>query len=689
MNDFEITLPDGRTVAVSAPDREGAMLAARNFMMRDKGEALGKEGGIDNFVRSMARGAALGGADEFAAAGDATIKTGPSDAPTWGRRYDENLQFQRGQDAGYDNNFPVWSTTGKIAGGVGGAFAALPKWLLSAPTMARGAGGGSIIGGTTGFNEGEGGFVDRAISGAKGVGLGAVAGAVLPPVVKVVGSVGNAIAESPGGRYVADKMIAPGMRWGADVLDSLAPKMKAADLSAAAPEGRQLPVAGFATDAADALRTAAPTGDKILDEAAARRIADAAQRGGDVPGMGRRIGELGQDAMLVDAGNPMVQRLGRTAYIAPGGAPKIINEAMDVRNRATGDRMAGTIDAAMGDSGPAVLAAQKLKLQRGNEGRVDYVEAVGPDAPYAISPQMRQIQQEAPAIRKAMDTIEANARERGVMLTPAQIAHRVKQQLAGDADAAFASGTAVNKEDVRTLSERWRTALHEANPAIKKADEAWQANTAKMDALDLGRQFMLQGTGETADAVSPAILAQRIPKMSAEEAQAFIAGAADTMKMQAESGTRQARQLASKLDENGPLRSKLETLIGEDNARLLFNRAMSERTFAQTDKAVRGGADTAGKLLSALDDAATNSIPTSPHSMVARLLSGVAEAYNKSKAGNEEVRGRIAKMLTDTDVVANSDTLDRIARIIADQQIKGRGFQRGIASTASGAGAGQ
>lgn len=692
--DFEITLPDGRTVAVQAPDRDAAMTAAKNFMMREKGETRGKAGGIDNFGRSLARGASLGFADEFAAAGDATFgplvdkftKSGTSAAPNWSDRYSENLRTERGQDAAYDNENPATSTAGKVVGGVGGAVGALPGWLLAAPNIARSAAGGAALGGVAGFGEGEGGPVDRLEGAGKGAAVGGVLGPVLQPVAKVAGTIGNAIAESGPGRYAADKIIAPGMRYAADTLDKFAPKMRPPSLSAAAPEGGQVPMAGPLTDTADFLRTAAPTGDKILEDAAARRVADAAQRGGDIPAMGPRLGELGQDATLLDAGNPMVQRLGRTAYIAPGSAPKIIDEAMSARNRATSQRVTGSIDEAMGDSSPAVLEAQRLKLQRGNQGRVDYAEAVGPDAPYVISPQMREVMQTTPSIRKAMDTILDNAAQQGVTLTPAQIAHRVKQQLASDTDAAFATGKAINKDDVRTASERWRTALHEANPAIRSADEAWQANTAKMDALDLGRQFMRQGTGETADAVSPAILAQRIPNMTSDEARAFIAGAADTMKTQAASGQRQARALAGQIDENGNLRSKLEAMIGPENARTLFNRAMSERTFSQTDKAVRGGSDTAGKLLSAIDDAASGTIPTTPHSMVTRILGKAADSYNKSRAGNEAVRDRIARMLTETDASVNAETLDRIAKIIAEQSGRARSIQRGSAAAIGGAG---
>lgn len=689
MNDFEIALPDGRSIVVNAKDETAARQAANNFLMREKGAARGKQGGIDNFGRAVARGASMGGADEFAAAADATAgplvdrltPSGTSQAPSWSERYDENLAGERAQDKAYDDAYPAWSTTGKLVGGVGGALATLPRWLLSGAGLVRSAATGAGLGGVGGFLEGEGGLENRLTSAATGAGVGGALGAALPPVAGVVGTAARTIAESPAGRAVADKVVAPGMRMAADALDAISPKVKPASLSAAAPEGGSpLPGDNLLTSGADWLRAGVPTGSKILDEAAERRIAGALQRGGmDATALRARLDELGPGAMIADI-DPMATRLGRTAFISPGQAPRIISEAMDARNRQTGERIGNSVRESFGDTNPAVLEAERLRGQRAGEGVRNYAEAVGPDAPYTVSPEMRQIMQETPAIREVMDRIEQDAARMGRQLTPAQVAHRVKQQLQADTDAAFSSGRAINKEDVRDVGERWRKALHEANPAIKQADEAWQAGSQSIDALELGRQFMRQGTGETADAVSPAVLADRIPRMSAEEAQAFLAGAADTLYGKANSGMRPARQVAAALDENQNLRSKLVSMLGQDNANRLFNRAMAERTFAGTDKAIRGGSDTVGKLLSVMDDAASGELPTSAHSMVSRVLGKAMDAYNRGKAGNEAVRARIAGMLTEGDAVANKEAIDRIVEMIAQQQRRARGVQRGTAA---------
>lgn len=699
MADYIITLPDGREVVVDAPDEGKARTAANNFMMREKATDRGKEGGIKNFVRSAANTLTFGLADEAKAAVQSAMPgvidfmnkplfggENPNPAPRGPDAYEQILGEDRAQSVGYAEASPVWDATGKVAGGITG-LSMLPRWLIgSSPGLVKGtARAAASAGGLStayGFGEGEGGFDERLKSAGKHGLIGAAGGALLHPLAMGAGALGSAALESGPGRYVVDKAIRPGFNVVADAIDRAAPKVTPKNLSAAAPDGGPIPADSVVGRVAESLRGAAPSGENILDNAAAKRIADALRRGGDdVPGFRLRQEELGEGFMPLDV-NPMTQRLASTAYISPGGAPKVINRALDVRNEATPERVVGSVRKAMGDSDPAVLEAERLRALRSGEGRVGYEEAVGPDAPYVISPEMRKIIQETPSVRKAMEEIEADAAFQGVTLTPAQVAHRVKRHLSKSADASFMSGRAVNKDDVGNTAERWRTALHKANPAIKAADEAWEAGTKKMDALDLGRKFMTQGTSETADAVSPVILAKRIPEMSADEAQAFIAGAADTLITRANSGPNPARAVMGAVADNRNLRAKLEAMIGKENTRILYNRAMSERTFAGSDRVVRGGSDSARKILSAMDEAASGEIPTTPGSLALRLWAGVKGAYDKNKAGNEAVRERIAKMLTETDVVANEELINRIASQLS--MAKPRGIQRGAVTGASG-----
>jgi hypothetical protein len=709
---FNIQLPDGRVVGIQANSPEEAAQGAKNILMREggtkKATEAGKAGGLENFVRSAANTLSFGSIDELKAKVQSSIPgvidfmnrdlfTGEVKNPTprGPDAYDQILEQDRAQSKAYAKEYPWWDAGGKITGGVLG-LSALSKVPGVGPAITGsspglwGWGRSALAGGGLsvpyGFGEGEGGFDQRATSAGKHGVIGVLGSAALHPLLGAGGALVNAAVESPAGRYVADKVAGPAVRMMGGVVDSLAPKVVPKSLSAAAPEGTSVAADSVLGRVSEALTGAAPNSEEILANAAARRIATAMQRGsvGDaVPGFRMRMDELGVDAMPLDA-NPMTQRLATTTFISPGAAPRIIDTAMDARNAATGERVGGSVRQAFGETNPAVLEAQRLRLQRGTEGTGNYADAVGPDAPYVISPAMRQLMQETPAIRAAMDRIERDAANQGVRLTPAQVAHRVKQQLSADADAAYGGrGLAPNKADVGSTAERWRTALHEANPAIRTADEAWQAGSARMEALDLGRQFMKQGVGEVADAVSPAILAERIPRMTAEEAQAFLAGAADTIYVRTNSGPNQARQITRAFEENQNLRHKLVTMLGEDNANILFNRAMSEKAFARSDRRVRGGSDTAQKVASLADEAAMGDLPTTPTGLIQKGLSSFAQWYAKQAAGNEAVRGQVARMLTERDPVAQAELIRRIEAELA-RQAQPRTLQRGVVPSLSG-----
>jgi hypothetical protein len=740
MTDFIVPLPDGRKIKVDAENQQQADDAAKNFLMREakpaatavpgtrpfqsqpapsvvpdpgiaKATEAGKAGGLDNWLRSYINMPAFSTMDEAKAAVQSKFPgvidflnrdlfTGEVKNPTprGPSAYDTILGEDRAQSKAYAEEYPWWDTSAKLAGTVTGLSALKnapvvgPLITGSSPrlvggTLRSGATGGGLSA-LEGFGAGEGGFDERTANAGKHGIVGTAGGLALHPLLMGGGALTNALLEGPGGRFVADKVAGPAVRMMGDVVDKFAPRVKPADLpkltlSSAAPEGGALPVVDSVTGrVAEAIRGAAPNSEEILANAAARRIATAMQRGGtDVPGFKLKMDELGPGAVPGDV-NPMTQRQIATVYNTPGPAPKIVETNLGARDRETGDRVVGSVRKAMGNSDEAVLEAQRLQGLRA--GGSNYDDAIGPNAKYVVSPEMRQIMQETPAIRAAMDKIEKDAAHQGVTLTPAQIAHRVKRQLAADADAAYGGrGLAPNKADVGSTAERWRTALHEANPAIKAADEAWEAGSKRIEALDLGRKFMASGTSETADAVSPAILEQRIPKMSAEEAQAFIDGAADTLITAAQSGPRQARAVIGKVEENQNLRRKIEAMIGEDNARILYNRAMSERTFAQTKNVGMGGSDTFRKTVAAADEAAMGDLPTTPTGLIQKGLASFAQWYAKQAAGNEAVRGQIAKMLTERDPVAQAELIKRIEAELG-RQAQPRTLQRGVVPSLTG-----
>lgn len=135
----------------------------------------------DPVVRSIARGATFNLADELAAAGRATVGSLTGQPGTWSERYGQNLAEERARDVAYDEQSPVASMAGQIAGGVAlplGTFATAGRTLGTASL--RSAGAGAAYGGAAGFGQGEGGIGPRALNAAEGALVGGAIGAAIP-----------------------------------------------------------------------------------------------------------------------------------------------------------------------------------------------------------------------------------------------------------------------------------------------------------------------------------------------------------------------------------------------------------------------------------------------------------------------------------------------------------------------------
>ena len=695
--EYNVRVAGGRMIPVTASSDDEARKMVRDILMKESAAEKGAAGGIDNFGRSLARGASFGLADEFSAAADATVgpavdwalgkvglgSTNTSAAPEWSKRYEENLARERGQDKAYDSAYPVWSTTGKVGGALA-TLPMLPAFLAPSgggamlPAAAKMAGAGAVIGGATGFGEGEGGFLPRLGDAATDAAVGGVIGGATVPVGRAVsnvaGTVGNAVAESGFGRRVADKYVGPGMRAVADKLDDLSPRLPPmmggkqvpkVSLSAAAPDdGAMVPAQNWLDDAATYIRNAAPTSGNILDDAAARRIAAAVSRGGDdVPGMGRKMTDTGTDWMPLDT-NPMTQRLGMVVHSSPGPGPGVINTALDARNRGTPGRMLG----ALGDEAnvPSIYDAERyLTANQRNVGATAY--GAMDEAGLRQSPELMKLY-ENPIVSDAIDRImraeqQTRLGTNRAPASPVEIMHKVKQAIW---DMGFDGPNArpgPNASWYRDLGVQYVDALKRANPALAEADRAYAQAASLPEWMKRGQNFMRSGTSDAATEVSPSALAAEIPTATPAQNLALKVGSTNTIKDTLAQGPDSARRLAKAVDTNELLRQKLTEIYGPDVAERMMKQSAIERNlFAKTDNVVRGNSNTAMKIGAMLDDAATADLPTTSQGLVSRLLSSVGEAYQKARAGNESVRERVAQMLTETDPVLNAELMAKIER---------------------------
>jgi hypothetical protein len=721
---FNIQLPDGRVVGIQANSPVEAAQGAKNIMMREGRTTEGKGGGVDNFGRALARGASLGFADEFAAGADATVgpyvdwllkqanlgTTNTSTAPTWDERYTQNLGGERAQDTAYDAAYPVTSTAGKIGGGIAGTLAAAPQALISAGGKgllgaAKAAGAGGTIGGIAGFGEGEGGLANRAENAGFGAGIGAVTGGVLNPVANLGGSVLKLAAETKPGRYLADKA-GSAVNMMANVADRFAPKIKPQNvekltLSSAAPEGGALPAAdNMMTRTADALRSVAPDSEEILKNAAARRIAREMTLGGtsDIPGFRVRQAELGPDFMPLDV-NLGTQRLGRTVHVADPAGARTLNAALDARNTRAPDRFMS----ALGDEAnvpPIAQAREFLDLNRQKVGAEAYAEMrrrFAIDEPVLRdSPQLKAIF-ENPAVQGAIKKVtdaETGARVGRPDARPAseiEIMHEVKRAI-----QELGIGPTGRPEPGAfwwsNLANDFVSELKKANPKLADADRKYSQAASLFTSrhpregiLTKGQDFMRAGTSEGAIEASPAALAADLPKYDPMQFQTFKVGATNTMKDIADAGPDATRALGKKIITNRTLQGKLREIYGADTAERMIQQSLINREMAGIDKVVRGGPDTAGKLVSAADDALVGDVPTTAGGIVKKILGSLAETYKDSVRGNAEVRGEIARMLTTSGVDASEDLITRIAAQLSMEAKRGKAIQRGVSGTTGGA----
>lgn len=695
MSEFEVDLGDGRTVVVDAPDAAQAESAARMFIAREKGSKPQDTTKADR--SAFARGLGFGFADEIGSAVNATV--GPavraganmlgvgdnpefqqspigqsSQAPSWRARYDEELARTRAQAKSDKAARPGMTTAGELAGTLASTVAlmALPggqAMLGGGATslggaMVRGAASGAALGGVQGFGEGEGGIDNRLKAAGTGAAVGGVVGGTLP----AVGS---------GAKYAYEKFAPSILNKAADIGERFVPKGQAMPLSAAAPEGGSVAQDSWITSAVDAARNSAT---KITDDAALRRLALEVVRSGGVGTIRDRVTDLGESAFIADASRG-TRRLAELGAMLPGEAGEKYTAAFNARNAQTGPRFLN----AMGDQAkvPQIADAQRfLDAYKTHTGSQLY-DPVLRSGKFNVSPEMQNLLETVPAIRQTMEQVIADGEKYGVKVGAAEAAHMVKRMLNQNADAAFQSGTAVNRGMVKSAGDAWEQALWAANPAIKEADTAYAKVASLPEWMQRGQDFMRSGQGETAINVSPAALANDIPNATPEQLLSLRVGSSNVMRDAATQGPEATRRLAKSIADNQITQQKLAEIYGPEVADRLIKQSGTERLFQETRGRVLAGSPTAERLAAAADDAAL-SIPqgggsTSPVSLIQAAL----DAYAKARQPSEAVRSKLADLLANPDPRINAETLSLIEALLK-QQGAARPINAGISGAAGG-----
>lgn len=657
--------PQGRSDAAANAFGQGATLGFGDEL------AAGVRAAFPKFSNWMMSGPALQRDESIG--GSPTPQT-VSEAPTYDQRYSDELNRQRSQTKADAKAYPAMTTGANLAGtlATAGALSFLPggQTLLgggatSLPgAMVRGAASGAALGGAQGFGEGEGGLDNRLKAAGTGAAIGGVVGGTLPAVGSGLG-------------YLYEKLAPPILNKAADLGERFVPRGKAMPLSAAAPEGGNVAQDSWITSMVDTARSSAT---KTTDDAALRRLALEVDRSGGVGTIRDKLTDLGDSAFIADASRG-TRRLAELGTMLPGEAGEKYTTAFNTRNAQTGPRFLG----AMGDQAkvPQIADAQRfLEAYKTSTGSQLY-DPVLRGGNFNVSPEMQNLLETVPAIRNTMEQVIADGEKYGVKVGAAEAAHMVKRMLNQNADAAFQSGTAVNRGMVKAAGDAWEQALWAANPAIKEADTAYAKVASLPEWMQRGQDFMRSGQGEAAINVSPAALANDIPKATPEQLLSLRVGSSNVMRDAATQGPEATRRLAKSIADNQITQQKLAEIYGPEVADRLIKQSGTERLFQETRGRVLAGSPTAERLAAAADDAAL-SIPqgggsTTPVSLIQAAL----DAYAKARQPSEAVRSKLADLLANPDPRMNAETLSLIEAILK-QQGAARPFNAGISGAAGG-----
>lgn len=417
-----------------------------------------------DIVQQAARGATFGFGDELAAGVGATVAPLAGVGGTWQERYDRMLADNRARQKKFEGQHP-WAALGaQVAGAVANPVSRLSAGSNFLSRMGSNALINGLLGGVTGFGEGEGGFVNRLGPAGTGAATGAVLGAAIP-----------AIGEGA-----------------ANLVRKAAPS---------------LGVNVAATDAKRGIIDALKAGGVGLDDV--KTQLDAA---------------TGQPMALVDVGGEALMGRAQTASRTPGPAMTAAKEFVDQRGGLNQSaRVEGEIKRAISAQDFTSAADDLIRTRAATAGPL-YERALANETPVNVQPILDDITARLGTakgdIRSALQKAAGLFKGRdGKPDTTLAGLHETK--LALDALLEKTPTNSVSRVARRELAEvqtRLVQAMDEASGgAYGQAREAFAGPSRAMDAMDLGKRVLRGDADETA---------AEIAKLSPSERDFFRIGVA-------------------------------------------------------------------------------------------------------------------------------------------------------------------
>ncbi|CDZ50421.1 hypothetical protein [Neorhizobium galegae] len=569
MPTYEVDL-NGQTFEIEAPD-EASLSVAVKKLQSDGGSAdKGNDPGgwsVDNVVRSLGRGVLGVGSylDEANAATNATLapivdpllpdsfKKLPGD--TWGDRYNQALDIQRGKDDAFDAQHPIASTGLKIAGGVGSGIG-LVKAAPAIGNIVLGNGGRSLpakvaatvgAGGSTGFVQGFGAGEDGVANRLRQAGLESVTGA------------GAGLVMMP---------VAAGVNAG----------VKAA-------------ARGLIGESDDALSSMTREGRNYVT----KELADPEQVGW----YRTELDRLGPDAMLADV-SPDWQGVARGAAARPGTRGMIV-DPLNERSAMANTRLRGDVEATLGPDPIPSAIDREIGQSQEQVGR-QYAPIFAERSPFDFTPITDDLDRQITTLRgdaqRQLQRVRGMLNEfggEGVTSDPS-VAFQTRQAIDG------VLATEQNPKVINALTDARQMiddALTRSVPRIKEVDASFSELARQREALATGRPIL----NNEASAMRPVELQEALVQGAQPQGMQVGPSAVPTRMRQAALGEVH-RAIGTKANDTTALRNivrgegdwnreKLGLLFGQDNADRALAAIDRETVFGDTANRVTRGSDTA------------------------------------------------------------------------------------------------
>jgi len=613
---LEASQPSAETGSALSPEQIASLKAAKAGTLkvdpahRAQAEELnakglkaivGDEGRVMAGLEGHAQGITLGLSDEILAGMDHFID---------GKDYNQSLAFRRAQLAAARDNHPGYAYGGELIGAV-----VSPINKISAPfKVAEGAGvaariapeaaNAALQGGLYSFNAADGGAGKRAESAAYGAGISGLIGGALPVAGKVAGFAKDHLVKNPALAVSGVRNDTVARNYVADVLAK----------------------SGKSADEVDAaVARAAANGQPEYT------VADAIGKEG-----GRALGALSR---------------------APGNARDKIAQALWDRQTEQASRIGGFIGEAFGADGTKKAMRKAEEAVRKAEANVNYGAAGSMAAPVDVRGALATIDERLKPMRGmgvADDGIAAKlAKYRSrlaaanpkkpntsVELSDFNRVLGVKREIGDEIGAAVRAGRNYEASELGKLKAALDSALEDASPGYRKANDDFAAASRVIDQFDEGSNAARTGVRfqDTID---------HFGGLNAPQQDAFRTGYADAIL-----GKVEGKDIGVNATRNLTGEKRAAEIAAMDKTGNLNDRIAREADMFRTHSVATGGAATAERLS---DDA----VLSASLSFAGDLASGNYKALALRAAGkfvaagtgqNDATKAEIARILMGSDI---------------------------------------